>query len=348
MSEAATAAAVDSGWPDEDERATLPGWRRSKAEAAVPEPEAAVPEPEAAVPEPEAAVPEPEATMPEPEAASQPLVPMPTVKVESVADEHARRIAQWPTLEITHIDDDDGEFDSEEAFGASSVSAQVVPIKTRRKRKRRAKKPLPEVAEEVAETGDVSEHVAATRSDGSGVHWVLFAVAASVALWISMRAKPEQAKLEPLAAQQPVAAQQQKPEPVAAEEPKAIEPAPAQEAKVVEPVAEEAKAIEPSAMPAAPAPNLVASDAEPARLTAYKTVMASTKSAEGCRYRGDSSGKVSVVVEFGSDGRVQRTDAKGTFANPMTRQCIVSKFSTLSIPTTLPTPIIITADLTLR
>ena len=97
-----------------------------------------------------------------------------------------------------------------------------------------------------------------------------------------------------------------------------------------------------------PTPTPVASDAEPARLTAYKTVMASTKSAGGCRYRGDSSGKVSVVVEFGSDGRVQRTDTKGTFANPMTRQCIVSKFSSLSIPTTLPTPIIITADVALR
>jgi len=308
----------------------------SEAAVVAPEPEAAVAEPEAAVAEPEAAV-------------QEPLVPVPTVKIEAVVSEQAPHTAEGPTLEISHIDDN-GEFDSEELVGASSVSAQVVPIKTRRKRKRHAKKPQAEAADTV----DVTEQVAAAGRDGSRVHWLLFAVAASVALWISTRAKPEQASLEPVAAQEPkqepVAAQEprQEQQPVVVQEPKQ-EPVAVQEPKAIEPVAvEEAKAIEPVALPLAPAPQLVASDGEPARLTAYKTVMASTQSAGGCRHRGDSSGKVTVVVEFGSDGRVQRTDAKGTFANPMTRQCIVSKFSALSIPTTLPTPIIITADVALR
>ena len=81
----------------------------------------------------------------------------------------------------------------------------------------------------------------------------------------------------------------------------------------------------------------------------FKSAMiAATKSAAGCCHRGDSSGMIPVVVEFGSDGHVQRVKARTTFANPMTNQCIVSKLSELSVPTTLPTPIVVTADFRLR
>jgi hypothetical protein len=76
--------------------------------------------------------------------------------------------------------------------------------------------------------------------------------------------------------------------------------------------------------------------------------MGATHGAGGCRNRGDSPGKVSVVVEFGTDGHVTRTNAKGTFANPATSQCIVSKFNSLSIPNAPGAPLIITADVSLH
>lgn len=351
----AAAAAVDSGWP-EDERETLPGWRRRSKRPSVAAPVASVASVASVAPEPdiEPRCEDPEEWVPtmvppdlsaaEPEAATQSevsdmqphsFVSPPMEASEAIVDERAATVAEGPTIEISHIDDDQG-LGGEELIGASSVSAQVVPI--RAQNISGGEKP----PAEVPETGHVTEPVP-SLAHGSGVHWLLFAVAASAALWLSTRARPEPAKHEPVAARslEPVPAVVQEPQPVAAQ---GLEPAPV--------IAEEAEAIEPMAMPStsapAPAPAPVASDAEPARLTAYKTVMASTPSAAGCRHRGDSSGKVPIVVEFGSDGRVQRTDAKGSFANPMTKQCIVSKFSTLSIPTILPAPIIITADIRLR
>jgi hypothetical protein len=76
--------------------------------------------------------------------------------------------------------------------------------------------------------------------------------------------------------------------------------------------------------------------------------MGATRSAGGCRNRGDSPGKVGVVVEFGTDGHVTRAAAKGNFANPATSQCITSKFSSLSIPNAPDAPLIITADVALH
>jgi hypothetical protein len=83
-------------------------------------------------------------------------------------------------------------------------------------------------------------------------------------------------------------------------------------------------------------------------LTAYKAVMGATHGAGGCRNRGDSAGTVSIVVEFGTDGHVQRANAKGKFVNPGTTQCIVSKFSSLSIPNAPSAPLIITTDFALH
>lgn len=341
----AAAAAVDSGWP-EDERETLPGWRRRSKRPSPAAPVAPGPDIEPPSEDPEEWVPTmvpPDLSAAKPEAATQSevrdtppdsFVSPPMEESEAIVAEPSRVIAEGPTIEISHTDDDG--LGGEEHIGASSVSAQVVPI--RAQNTGGAEKP----PAEVPETGHVTEPVP-SPANGSGVHWLLFAVAASAALWLSIRARPEPVKLEPVAARLlepvPVAVQEPKPQPVAARE---LEPAPV--------IAEEAKALEPVAMPStpAPAPAVVASDAEPARLTAYKTVIASTRSAAGCRHRGDSSGKVPVVVEFGTSGSVQRADAKGAFANPMTRRCIVSKFSTLSIPTMLPAPIIVTADVTLR
>jgi hypothetical protein len=87
---------------------------------------------------------------------------------------------------------------------------------------------------------------------------------------------------------------------------------------------------------------------EPARIAAFKAIVEASKTARTCRHRGDASGKVPVIVEFGSDGRVQRTDVKATFANPMTSRCIVSRLAETTIPAFAGGPILITAEVSLR
>jgi hypothetical protein len=280
-------------------------------------------------------------------------VPVPTLAVEAPVVELEKSEADAPTIEVTGVAD----ADAQELVGASSMSAQVVPIENQQKRKRRTKK-KPAIA--VATTPVVEDAPEAPAPSSARGYWfALLGAAALVGWWIASGSRSEAG--ETALAEAPAAAHQPIDEPA----PKLAAPPPT--APQVEPIAPQAEPIAPQAQPPAPvapqaepalpavaketepaAPTQPASEAEPARLTAYKAVMAATKTAGNCRYRGDSSGKVPVVVEFGGDGRVQRTMAKGTFANPMTSQCIVSKFSSLTVPGTLPAPIIITADVTLR
>lgn len=182
---------------------------------------------------------------------------------------------------------------------------------------------------------------------------MLAGAAALAAVWLSSRDAGTEQERVPLIE-----------EPVAASEPAAVGPAEQPEATPAPDSSVEASAEPSDATPVLlaqtkaaeadapermqPAPKLAAHEAEPARLTAYKAVILASQEARNCRHRGDVAGKIPIVVEFGSDGRVQRTHPKATFANPMTNRCIVSKFSGLSVAGPVPTPIIVTANVTLR
>jgi hypothetical protein len=231
-----------------------------------------------------------------------------------------------------------------EVADASSMSAQVVPIRPGAGLR---------VARGESKLGVQKSRAKAEPTSSRSSLWMLAGAAALAALWLSSRGGDTEHGKVPLSE-----------EPAAASEPAAVgpaehpEPTPALDSSV-EPSAERsdatpvllaqtkpAEADAPERMQ--PASKLVVHEAEPARLTAYKAVMLASQEARNCRHRGDVAGKIPIVVEFGSDGRVQRTQAKGTFANPMTNRCIVSKFSALSVAGPVPAPIIVTANVTLR
>lgn len=231
-----------------------------------------------------------------------------------------------------------------EVADAGSMSAQVVPIRPG------AGLPVaPVKTESRVEKGGARAEPTTSRR----YLWMLAGAAALAALWLSSREGGTDQGEVPLIE-----------EPAAASEHAAVSPADQPEAtpapdSSMEPSAElsdatpvllaQAKAVEADASERMqPAPKLAAPEAEPARLTAYKAVMHASQEARNCRYRGDVAGKIPIVVEFGTDGRVQRTQAKGTFANPMTNRCIVSKFSGLTISSAAPGPIIVTANVSLR
>jgi hypothetical protein len=90
----------------------------------------------------------------------------------------------------------------------------------------------------------------------------------------------------------------------------------------------------------------VAAD-ESARLTAYRAVVQAGTLARNCRFRGDSAAPIPVVVGFGADGAVQSVILRRELTNPMTKSCVMSKFTGLTIPAS-GAMVTVSTDVTLR
>ncbi len=217
-------------------------------------------------------------------------------------------------------------------------SAPVIHIAERRRKKKKKARP--------AAAARPQQKPQPIESNGgfSAGPWLLLAAVAGVAgLWFLTRSGGEEslAKEAPAALTPRVTEAENAAPPIPPSQPAEVEQAapPPDPAPVTEP--------EPKAAPAkVETPSETA--AEPARIAAFKAVVEASKGARTCRHRGDASGKIPVIVEFGSDGRVQRTDVKAALANPMTSRCIASRLAEATIPAFGGGPILITAEVSLR
>lgn len=354
---------------EEDGRATLPAPRRSTSpDSAASEPPlpraSANPPPEVASAPPPASTP-PTAvasTPPTAAVASTPAVdgaaapeeqvriapaaivaveaaspPQPAPEVVAAAD--PPEVLALPTVDEPAASKED----------PNSMSAQVVSIDSERSRERRGKKKKAHSPRGTRSEAAVVEAPTPVAEPSRGPWLLLVGVAAAAGIWLLSRAGADDEAARRRPPPTAVAATPTVNEPPAALEAPAAEPAgepvaAAEPAPVLQAAPPEAPAVAPEP-PAAPAAE--SDGSEPLKITAYKAVVEATKSARNCRHRGDTPGKVPVVVEFGPDGRVQRTEVKGTFANPMTKECVASKLGALTIPPS-GTSIITTAEVSMR
>jgi hypothetical protein len=231
----------------------------------------------------------------------------------------------------------------------------VVPIHDERPRERKKKKKARPAAARRPKHAPVVAQEPKPSEKSSGAGWLLLLAVAGVAgLWLVTRSgngEEAPAVESPQAAVEAPAVEAPAPQVEAVAQPVEPPPAPIERAVAEAPPPPEPEAKAPGEPIPAPAPAIAppSGDAsESARTTAFKAVVEATKNARNCRHRGDTSGKVPVVVEFGNDGIVERTSVKASFSNPMTAQCITSKFRSLAIPSFTGSPILVTADVSLR
>jgi hypothetical protein len=224
-----------------------------------------------------------------------------------------------------------------------------VPRVSKAERRRRKKKKAPAVAAQKPQKPQRSAPVPVqdptpSESSSAGPWLLLAAVVGTAGLWFLSGAGRDEAlpNDEPAAVTPQVAEVKNPVPPIAPSEPARVEQA------APPPAPAPATQPEPTALPekveAAPSE----SAGEPARVGAFKAVVEASKNARTCRHRGDAPARVPVIVEFGVDGRVQRTDIKAKFANPMTSRCISSRLGAATIPAFDGAPILITGEVSLR
>ena len=298
-------------------------------------------------------------TAPEPEEA---IVPVPIMNVAAAENPAPAASAPPPAAAGVETLPAPPEEPQSVENEAPSTSAQVVPIHSERRRdgnKKKKKKARPAAARPERNLPVAAQEPKPSEGASSAPWLLLVAVAGVAGLWLFSR--PGSGEASPAEAPAPVVAQapiveapapqvEAPPQPVEAPSPieAAVEPAPEPRAPEPEPPAEVVANVAPEPSPAPVVAPPSDDGLESSRVKAFTAVVEATKTARNCRHRGDTSGKVPVVVEFGNDGVVQRTSVKSTFSNPMTAQCITSKFKGLSIPSFPGAPILITAEVSLR